>query len=138
MRPLFIPTIFDCRFSPERGSDIFVVASDKGLFSGAAGVEQGRGPLNRHQVGESAALSVDWLSHNVFAGGCRDGQIHLSDRRVCQPVSRIKAPKAVVKLRAIDQFRLLAAGLGDNVRHILRYSLFPHPPRSLSLIRKLL
>ncbi|KAL9107531.1 MAG: hypothetical protein Q9187_008416 [Circinaria calcarea] len=65
---------------------------------------------------KSHVFAVSWQSPSLLAAGCRNGVVWLYDRRSGGKVQRLKHPSAVTHLRKVDEFRVVAAGLQNNVR----------------------
>lgn len=61
-------------------------------------------------------LSLEWLSHNTVALGCRNGKIHIYDTRSGRSTHALTHPNAISKLkRADDPSRVLCSGLQDTL-----------------------
>ena len=72
---------------------------------------------------ESNCLTTDWLSRHVAVGGCRDGSIHLFDARNDGRATRLRHPSAAAPVRAVDESRIVVAGLRSSLcMYDLRYA----------------
>ena len=82
---------------------------------------------------KSDVLAVRWLSPKLLLGGCRNGNVLLYDQRVEKDVQALYHPSGVVRLRVVDEHRVVVAGMEDQLHtYDLRYlSTVPAEPRPL-------
>ncbi|KAJ5887552.1 hypothetical protein N7495_007593 [Penicillium taxi] len=67
-------------------------------------------------------MALEWLSTSVIAGGSRDSSIFLHDYRSGGYASRLQHPSSVVKIRKVDDYRLLVSGRGMLNMYDLRFA----------------
>ena len=77
-------------------------------------------PVPHRKMDSSHALvtSVEWLSSDVIAGGLLDSTVFLHDLRSGGTATRLQHTHAVSKIRKVDPYRLVVAGL-NSVRLFL-------------------
>ena len=133
--------MFALRFAPAGAGPTYALASGAELQIGSVELPRrhvARSPLQRFRGPDTDVLAVDWLAPAVALGGCRRGDVVLADRRLGggdgsgPGTERPRAPAvlrcrgAVAHLRAIDPWRLLAAGPEHNLHmYDLRYARDP-------------
>ena len=77
-------------------------------------------PISHRRVDSSHAVvtSVEWLSSDVIAAGLKDSAIFLHDLRSGGSATRLQHPHAVTKMRRVDSYRIVVAGINSVcVRH---------------------
>lgn len=81
------------------------------------------------RVDSSHALvsSVEWLSSDVIAAGLKDSAIFLHDLRSGGTATRLQHNHAVVKIKKVDEYRLVVGGL-NSVRSSPRIFLSQSEP----------
>jgi hypothetical protein len=67
--------------------------------------------------------SVEWLSADVIAAGLKDSAIFLHDLRSGGTATRLQHPHAVQKIRRVDPYRIVVAGLNSVCSLILLITL---------------
>lgn len=82
-------------------------------------------PVLHRRVDSSHASvsSVEWLSSTVIASGLKDSTIFLHDLRSGGSALRLQHPHSVTKIRKVDTYRLVAAGLNSLQMYDIRYPL---------------
>ncbi|KAB8074189.1 hypothetical protein BDV29DRAFT_174128 [Aspergillus leporis] len=85
-------------------------------------------PILHRRMDSSHALvtSVEWLSADVIAAGLKDSAIFLHDLRSGGTATRLQHPHAVQKIRRVDPYRIVVAGLNSLKMYDIRY-----PPNGL-------
>lgn len=88
-------------------------------------------PILHRRVDSSHAIvsSVEWLSSDVIAAGLKDSAIFLHDLRSGGSATRLQHPHAVTKMRRVDPYRIVVAGI-NSVRVI------PFPPTHRHIARR--
>jgi WD40 repeat protein len=73
------------------------------------------GNPKHRRVDSSHALitAVEWLSSDVIAAGLKDSTIFLHDIRSGGSAARLQHPHAVTKIRNIDPYRIVVAGINS-------------------------
>ncbi|KAL5333481.1 hypothetical protein BJX70DRAFT_61467 [Aspergillus crustosus] len=86
------------------------------------------GKPKRRQTDSSHALitAVEWLSSDVIAAGLKDSTIFLHDTRSGGSAVRLQHPHAVTKLRKLDEYRIVVAGINSLQMYDIRY-----PPNNI-------
>ncbi|KAL2853049.1 WD40-repeat-containing domain protein [Aspergillus pseudodeflectus] len=86
------------------------------------------GNPKHRRVDSSHALitAVEWLSSDVIAAGLKDSTIFLHDIRSGGSAARLQHPHAVTKIRNIDPYRIVVAGINSLQMYDIRY-----PPNGL-------
>ncbi|KAL2868701.1 uncharacterized protein BJX67DRAFT_34095 [Aspergillus lucknowensis] len=80
----------------------------------------------RLESSHALITSVEWLSSDVIAAGLKDSTIFLHDIRSGGSATRLQHPHAVTKLRKLDQYRIVVAGINSLQMYDIRY-----PPNGL-------
>lgn len=57
--------------------------------------------------------AVEWLSSDVIAAGLKDSTIFLHDIRSGGSAARLQHPHAVTKIRKLDPYRIVVAGINS-------------------------
>lgn len=70
--------------------------------------------------------AVEWLSSDVIAAGLKDSTIFLHDIRSGGSAARLQHPHAVTKIRKLDPYRIVVAGINSLQMYDIRY-----PPNNL-------
>ncbi|GAB1211578.1 hypothetical protein ATERTT37_000701 [Aspergillus terreus] len=85
-------------------------------------------PILHRRVDSSHALvtSVEWLSSDVIAAGLKDSAIFLHDLRSGGTATRLQHSHAVSKIRRVDPYRMVVAGINSLKMYDIRY-----PPNGL-------
>ncbi|PYH99965.1 hypothetical protein BO71DRAFT_86590 [Aspergillus ellipticus CBS 707.79] len=85
-------------------------------------------PILHRRTDSSHALvtSVEWLSSDVIAAGLKDSAIFLHDLRSGGTATRLQHPHAVTKMRKVDPYRIVVAGINSLQMYDIRY-----PPNGL-------
>ncbi|PWY94901.1 hypothetical protein BO94DRAFT_213279 [Aspergillus sclerotioniger CBS 115572] len=85
-------------------------------------------PISHRRVDSSHAVvtSVEWLSSDVIAAGLKDSAIFLHDLRSGGSATRLQHPHAVTKMRRVDPYRIVVAGINSLQMYDIRY-----PPNGL-------
>ncbi|PKY04760.1 hypothetical protein P168DRAFT_310312 [Aspergillus campestris IBT 28561] len=85
-------------------------------------------PVTHRKMDSSHALvtSVEWLSSDVIAGGLLDSTVFLHDLRSGGTATRLQHTHAVSKIRKVDPYRIVVAGLNSLKMYDIRY-----PPNGL-------
>ncbi|PTU23463.1 hypothetical protein P175DRAFT_0515337 [Aspergillus ochraceoroseus IBT 24754] len=65
--------------------------------------------------------AVEWLSSDVIAAGLKDSTIFLHDIRSRGSAARLQHPHAVTKLRKLDPYRIVVAGINSLQMYDIRY-----------------
>ncbi|KAE8152452.1 hypothetical protein BDV25DRAFT_137901 [Aspergillus avenaceus] len=80
-------------------------------------------PILHRRVDSSHALvtSVEWLSADVIAAGLKDSAIFLHDLRSGGTATRLQHPHAVSKIKRVDPYRLVVAGINSLKMYDIRY-----------------
>ncbi|KAF9886654.1 hypothetical protein FE257_011294 [Aspergillus nanangensis] len=121
---------------PEGNMPLFAVGTSDGLYTlegfgsywalskkqFANDVLSGKPVLHR-RVDSSHALvtSVEWLSADVIAAGLKDSAIFLHDLRSGGTATRLQHPHAVSKIRKVDPYRIVVAGINSLKMYDIRY-----------------
>ncbi|KAL4999255.1 hypothetical protein BDV10DRAFT_184420 [Aspergillus recurvatus] len=86
------------------------------------------GNPKRRRTDSSHALvtAVEWLSPDVIAAGLKDSTIFLHDVRSGGSAARLQHPHAVTKIRKLDPYRIVVAGIKSLQMYDIRY-----PPNNL-------
>ncbi|KAL4929257.1 uncharacterized protein BDV17DRAFT_262203 [Aspergillus undulatus] len=86
------------------------------------------GNPKRRRTDSSHALitAVDWLSPDVIAAGLKDSTIFLHDIRSGGSAARLQHPHAVTKIRNLDEYRIVVAGVNSLQMYDIRY-----PPNNM-------
>ncbi|KAL3461095.1 hypothetical protein BJX64DRAFT_171446 [Aspergillus heterothallicus] len=81
------------------------------------------GHPKHRRVDSSHALitAVEWLSSDVIAAGLKDSTIFLHDIRSGGSAARLQHPHAVTKIRNIDPYRIVVAGINSLQMYDIRY-----------------
>jgi hypothetical protein len=122
-------TIWSSSPSPLGSTPRFAIGTSKGLYTlnsaerdwSLTKVGFPSGPREKpRNEGFSAnqVLSVEWLTQDLIGCGLRDSSIFFYDYRCNGLATRLQHPHAVEKIRALDSWRLIAAGnrwVGSNV-----------------------
>ncbi|KAI9372006.1 hypothetical protein BJX61DRAFT_534342 [Aspergillus egyptiacus] len=90
--------------------------------------DKAAGDPKRRRTDSSHALitAVEWLSTDVIAAGLKDSTIFLHDIRSSGSAARLQHPHAVTKLRKLDPYRIVVAGINSLQMYDIRY-----PPNGL-------
>ncbi|RAK74846.1 uncharacterized protein BO72DRAFT_190300 [Aspergillus fijiensis CBS 313.89] len=85
-------------------------------------------PILKRRIGTSHALvtSVEWLSSDVIAAGLKDSSVFLHDLRSGGTATRLQHPHAVTKIRRVDPYRMVVAGMNSLQMYDIRF-----PPNGL-------
>ncbi|KAL2821744.1 WD40-repeat-containing domain protein [Aspergillus cavernicola] len=84
-------------------------------------------PKQRPTDSSHALISaVEWLSPDLIAAGLKDSTIFLHDTRSGGSAARLQHPHAVTKLRKLDPYRIVVAGINSLQMYDIRY-----PPNGL-------
>ncbi|KAG2412015.1 hypothetical protein HFD88_009571 [Aspergillus terreus] len=126
---------------PEGNTPLFAVGTSDGLYTlggfgsqwtlskkqFASDVFTGK-PILHRRVDSSHALvtSVEWLSSDVIAAGLKDSAIFLHDLRSGGTATRLQHSHAVSKIRRVDPYRMVVAGINSLKMYDIRY-----PPNGL-------
>jgi len=102
--------IRDCRVNPN-GSDFALAGARSLLVFDTDGMMK----FGRRRTGRSEFLAVDWLTEHVLISATRRGRLHLWDMRTQTGTARLLSNGAVESVRAIDENRLLVAGMAKGV-----------------------
>ncbi|EAW08454.1 uncharacterized protein ACLA_031890 [Aspergillus clavatus NRRL 1] len=80
-------------------------------------------PTSHRRTDSSHALvaSVEWLSAHVIAAGLKDSAVFLHDLRSGGTATRLQHPHAVTKIRRVDPYRMVVAGLNSLQMYDIRY-----------------
>ncbi|OJZ92488.1 hypothetical protein ASPFODRAFT_262558 [Aspergillus luchuensis CBS 106.47] len=80
-------------------------------------------PILHRRVDSSHAIvtSVEWLSSDVIAAGLKDSAIFLHDLRSGGSATRLQHPHAVTKMRRVDPYRIVVAGINSLQMYDIRY-----------------
>ncbi|KAL4763534.1 uncharacterized protein BDW70DRAFT_13786 [Aspergillus foveolatus] len=86
------------------------------------------GNPKKRRTDSSHALitAVEWLSSDVIAAGLKDSTIFLHDVRSGGSATRLQNPHAVTKIRKLDPYRIVVAGINSLQMYDIRY-----PPNNL-------
>ncbi|MCJ1340407.1 hypothetical protein MMC09_005702 [Bachmanniomyces sp. S44760] len=80
----------------------------------------------------SDVLALTWMTPTLLAAGRRDGIVELHDIRSAGSVNRLRHPSAIAHMKAVDEFRVVVAGLENKVRAFSTFSFTPlHSPPSI-------
>ncbi|RJE22769.1 hypothetical protein PHISCL_04914 [Aspergillus sclerotialis] len=83
--------------------------------------------LRRPQDSSHAVVfTVEWLSSNVIAAGLKDSSIYLHDLRSGGTATRLQHSDGVSKIRRVDEYRLVVAGMNSLRMYDIRF-----PPNGL-------
>ncbi|KAL3481124.1 hypothetical protein BJX99DRAFT_253784 [Aspergillus californicus] len=90
--------------------------------------DKATGNPKRRRIDSSHALitAVEWLSPDVIAAGLKDSTIFLHDIRSGGSAARLQHPHAVTKIRKLDPYRIVVAGINSLQMYDIRY-----PPNNL-------
>ncbi|KAL4821542.1 hypothetical protein BDW67DRAFT_150994 [Aspergillus spinulosporus] len=80
----------------------------------------------RTDSSHSLITAVEWLSSDVIAAGLKDSTIFLHDVRSGGSATRLQHPHAVTKIRKLDPYRVVVAGINSLQMYDIRY-----PPNNL-------
>lgn len=95
----------------------FVVGTSSGMFRmyiSEGGWESSSTGCFRAQAHDDT-LAVEWLNHNLIMGGQRDGLVRLWDTRSDGFNVRLRHPTMVNHVRKLDEYRVVVAGLKNQV-----------------------
>ncbi|KAL4915773.1 hypothetical protein BDW62DRAFT_120209 [Aspergillus aurantiobrunneus] len=86
------------------------------------------GNPKRRRTDSSHALitAVEWLSPDVIAAGLKDSTIFLHDLRSGGSAARLQHNHAVTKIRKVDPYRIVVAGINSLQMYDIRY-----PPNNI-------
>ncbi|KAL5052109.1 hypothetical protein BDW71DRAFT_5381 [Aspergillus fruticulosus] len=90
--------------------------------------DRSSGNPKKRRTDSSHALitAVEWLSSDVIAAGLKDSTIFLHDVRSGGSAARLQHPHAVTKIRKLDPYRIVVAGIKSLQMYDIRY-----PPNNL-------
>ncbi|KAL4776873.1 hypothetical protein BDW60DRAFT_213465 [Aspergillus nidulans var. acristatus] len=90
--------------------------------------DKSSGNPKKRRTDSSHALitAVEWLSSDVIAAGLKDSTIFLHDVRSGGSATRLQHPHAVTKIRKLDPYRIVVAGINSLQMYDIRY-----PPNNL-------
>jgi WD40 repeat protein len=95
--------------------------------------DKSSGNPKKRRTDSSHALitAVEWLSSDVIAAGLKDSTIFLHDVRSGGSATRLQHPHAVTKIRKLDPYRIVVAGINSVCMHpslypIIRLSYDPY------------
>ncbi|KAL3439016.1 hypothetical protein BDV09DRAFT_157928 [Aspergillus tetrazonus] len=90
--------------------------------------DKSSGNPKKRRTDSSHALitAVEWLSSDVIAAGLKDSSIFLHDVRSGGSATRLQHPHAVTKIRKLDPYRIVVAGINSLQMYDIRY-----PPNNL-------
>lgn len=74
------------------------------------------GKTNFHRRADSShalVTSVEWLSSTVIAAGLKDSTVFLHDLRSGGTATRLQHPHAITKIRNLDSYRIVVAGINS-------------------------
>ncbi|KAL4890534.1 hypothetical protein BDV59DRAFT_90872 [Aspergillus ambiguus] len=126
---------------PEGGTPLFAVGTSDGLYTlggfgsqwtlskkqFASDVFTGKPILHRRTDSSHALVtSVEWLSSDVIAAGLKDSAIFLHDLRSGGTATRLQHAHSVSKIRKVDPYRIVVAGINSLKMYDIRY-----PPNGL-------
>lgn len=113
---------------PEGDKALFAIGTSDGLYTleglgsywtlskkpFASDVSTGK-PIFHRRTDSSHALvtSVEWLSSTVIAAGLKDSSVFLHDLRSGGTATRLQHPHAVTKIRNLDAYRIVVAGINS-------------------------
>jgi WD40 repeat protein len=113
---------------PEGDKALFAIGTSDGLYTleglgsywtlskkpFASDVSTGK-PIFHRRTDSSHALvtSVEWLSSTVIAAGLKDSTVFLHDLRSGGTATRLQHPHAVTKIRNLDPYRIVVAGINS-------------------------
>ncbi|KAL4979405.1 hypothetical protein BDW66DRAFT_102319 [Aspergillus desertorum] len=81
-----------------------------------------RNPKKRRTDSSHALIAaVEWLSSDVIAAGLKDSTIFLHDVRSGGSAARLQHPHAVTKIRKLDPYRIVVAGINSLQMYDIRY-----------------
>ncbi|KAJ1714877.1 hypothetical protein NYO67_3011 [Aspergillus flavus] len=80
-------------------------------------------PILHRRIDSSHALvtSVEWLSAQVIAAGLKDSAIFLHDLRSAGTATRLQHSHAVTKIKSVDPYRMVVAGINSLKMYDIRY-----------------
>jgi hypothetical protein len=73
-------------------------------------VQPDNGRRSEHRQNKNSVHAVDWLSPTVIAAGQKSSRIFLHDLRSAGSATRLKHNDAVMDMKSMDEYRLVAAG----------------------------
>jgi hypothetical protein len=116
-------TIWSSSASPPGSTPRFAIGTSKGLYTltsggldwslAKVGFPHSNGPREKPRSENYSAnqvLTVEWLTQDLIGCGLRDSSIFFYDYRCNDLATRLQHPHAVEKIRALDSWRLIAAG----------------------------
>ncbi|EAW23501.1 uncharacterized protein NFIA_022120 [Aspergillus fischeri NRRL 181] len=122
---------------PEGDKALFAIGTSEGLYTleglgsywtlskkpFASDVSNGK-PIIHRRTDSSHALvtSVEWLSSTVIAAGLKDSTVFLHDLRSGGTATRLQHPHAVTKIRNLDPYRIVVAGINSLQMYDIRYA----------------
>ncbi|KAF7173522.1 hypothetical protein CNMCM5623_005754 [Aspergillus felis] len=122
---------------PEGDKALFAIGTSEGLYTleglGSywalskkpfpSDVSTGK-PISHRRTDSSHALvtSVEWLSSTVIAAGLKDSTVFLHDLRSGGTATRLQHPHAVTKIRNLDPYRIVVAGINSLQMYDIRYA----------------
>jgi hypothetical protein len=125
---------------PEGDKALFAIGTSEGLYTleglgsywtlskkpFAGDVSNGK-PIFHRRTDSSHALvtSVEWLSSTVIAAGLKDSTVFLHDLRSGGTATRLQHPHAVTKIRNLDPYRIVVAGINSVRTSAMSLSLHP-------------
>ena len=116
LRPNPHSTFYDSSANPDRTcSTTLAIAADTGVHFLKESQIHYTGWLDDFQQTNSAVFSVIWLSSTLLASGCRSGAVWLYDQRSHGKTLRLQNPSSVTHIRHADEWRLVIAGLQNNL-----------------------
>ncbi|KAH1955857.1 hypothetical protein KXV37_006723 [Aspergillus fumigatus] len=83
------------------------------------------GKTNFHRRADSShalVTSVEWLSSTVIAAGLKDSTVFLHDLRSGGTATRLQHPHAITKIRNLDSYRIVVAGINSLQMYDIRYA----------------
>jgi WD40 repeat protein len=113
--------------SPTGDVPRFAVGTSDGLYTlegfgsywalSKKGLPASGNPKHRRLDSSHALITaVEWLSSDVIAAGLKDSTIFLHDIRSGGSAARLQHPHAVTKIRNIDPYRIVVAGINSVCR----------------------
>ncbi|OXV05870.1 hypothetical protein Egran_06362 [Elaphomyces granulatus] len=127
-------TIWSSSASPPGSTARFAIGTSKGLYTltsggldwslAKVGFPHSNGPREKPRSENYSAnqvLTVEWLTQDLIGCGLRDSSIFFYDYRCNGLATRLQHPHAVEKIRALDSWRLIAAGHHWLRMYDLRY-----------------
>ncbi|KAJ5101229.1 hypothetical protein NUU61_003451 [Penicillium alfredii] len=136
------PSLWGSAACPSGPKALFAIGTSDGLHT-LEGLEsrwtlsQKPFPDDFHPPGDSShanVTAVEWLSSNIIASGLKDSTIFLHDLRSGGSASRIQHTHSVFKIRKIDPYRLVVAGIQSLQMYDVRYAPngLQHKPNPIS------